>query len=163
MEMSAGLKKVKNGVIFGMLFCLIALFVVPRVFDGELNLTPGDAPTLLQGDERPNWVSANAESEAHRVEIWEIKPHFSMEHLKTALEGMPRTKVVKADDSYIHAEYRSFILGYCLDIEILWEHGGNDLVYKSKARLLYHDFGMGRKRYAAIAQRLVEGDLIYGE
>lgn len=150
----------KNILIFTPLFLLIALFCMPHIYNGNVILTPTDAQALLDGDSSPNWISTSTTRKAHRVAKWQATEDTSVLYLKAMLEKMPRTTIVTITENYIHAEYRSPLLGYYNDLEILWEPVDNAVAFKSSARIGYTDMGMGKRYYNTITKMLVDEKLI---
>ena len=90
----------------------------------------------------------------HRIESLALagEPSDAMVRLRQILEQTPRTRVVDAADSYLHAEATSLIWGYVDDLEILIDAEGKQIHFRSASRTGYSDLGVNRKRVEALAE-----------
>lgn len=68
------------------------------------------------------------------------------------LNGMDRVRIVRADADYLHAEFRSAVLGFVDDVEFLFDAPGVIQV-RSASRTGYYDFGVNRERVETIRAR----------
>lgn len=73
---------------------------------------------------------------------------------RSAVERMPRAIVVRAQENYLHAEFRSKILGFVDDVEFTFDQAAGLLHVRSASRLGRRDFGVNRKRVEALRARL---------
>lgn len=73
---------------------------------------------------------------------------------RSAVERMPRAIVVRAHENYLHAEFRSKILGFVDDVEFTFDQAAGLLHVRSASRLGRRDFGVNRKRVEALRARL---------
>lgn len=73
---------------------------------------------------------------------------------RRAVERMPRAIVVRAEENYLHAEFKSKILGFVDDVEFTFDQAAGLLHVRSASRLGRRDFGVNRKRVEALRARL---------
>jgi uncharacterized protein (DUF1499 family) len=74
--------------------------------------------------------------------------------LRRAVESMERARVVRAEGNYLHAEFRSRLMGYVDDVEFSYDTKAEVLHVRSASRLGRRDFGVNRKRMEALRARL---------
>jgi uncharacterized protein (DUF1499 family) len=96
----------------------------------------------------PNCVSSQADSADGEHYIAPIAFRGSMEEVRRAVQSMPRATVITAQASYLYAEYRTKLMRYVDDVEIL--KSGDILHVRSASRLGRRDFGVNRKRVEAL-------------
>lgn len=90
----------------------------------------------------PNCVSSQANPADREHYIAPI--HASMAAVRTAVQSLPRTTIVAERENYLHAEFRTRLLGYVDDVEFFYE--GQVIHVRSCSRLGRRDFGVNRKR-----------------
>lgn len=73
---------------------------------------------------------------------------------RRAVERMPRAVVVSADANYLHAEFRSRLLGFVDDVEFTFDAAAGVLHVRSASRLGRRDFGVNRKRVEMLRGRI---------
>jgi uncharacterized protein (DUF1499 family) len=73
---------------------------------------------------------------------------------RRAVESMQRARVVRAEGHYLHAEFRSRLMGYVDDLELTYDAQAGVLHVRSASRLGRRDFGVNRARVAALRARL---------
>lgn len=73
---------------------------------------------------------------------------------RRAVESMPRARVVRADENYLHAEFRSRLMGYVDDVEFAVDAKAGVLHVRSASRLGRRDFNVNRERVEALRARL---------
>ena len=76
----------------------------------------------------------------------------AMAAAKRAVESMARTTIVREERGYLYAEFRSKLLRYVDDVELLFD--GNAIQVRSAARLGRRDFGVNRARVEEIRRRI---------
>jgi len=59
---------------------------------------------------------------------------------------MPRTRIVKEEGGYLHAEVRSFLFRFVDDIEFLIDTEQSLIHVRSASRTGHSDFGVNRRR-----------------
>ena len=74
----------------------------------------------------------------------------AMAALRAALARMPRATVIREDAEYLHAQFRSRLLGFVDDVEFAYDAAAAAFQVRSASRLGYGDFGVNRRRVEAI-------------
>ena len=96
----------------------------------------------------PNCVSSQADPADREHYIAPIAFRGGMDEVRRAVESMERATVIAAQGDYLYAEYRTKLLRYVDDLEIL--KSGETLHVRSASRLGRRDFGVNRKRVEAL-------------
>jgi uncharacterized protein (DUF1499 family) len=73
---------------------------------------------------------------------------------RQAVGAMERATVVREAPGYVHAEFRSRLLGYVDDVELYYDERAGVLHVRSASRLGRRDFGVNRKRVEALRAKL---------
>ena len=73
--------------------------------------------------------------------------------LESIVQSMPRSRIETSNDGYLHAEFRSLILGFVDDVEFLIDEPAGMIHFRSAARVGYADFGVNRRRMKEIRKR----------
>jgi uncharacterized protein (DUF1499 family) len=102
----------------------------------------------------PNCVCSQAEDAAHRVEplAFEGSPQEALARLKDVLASWPRTRIITATDTYLHAECRSLLFRFVDDVEFLLDGSKGVIQVRSASRAGRSDLGVNRRRVEAIRQ-----------
>ena len=99
-------------------------------------------------DDAPNCVSSKGVNPKRTIQpiiFYGGKSEFK--HFATAIiQAMPRSKIVTADDNYIHAEFTSSMLKFVDDFELYYDESKKMIEMRSAARVGYYDFGVNLKR-----------------
>jgi len=103
----------------------------------------------------PNCVSSQADPADREHYIAPIAFRGSMDEVRRAVESMERATVITAQANYLYAEYRTKLLRYVDDVEIL--KAGDVLHVRSASRLGRRDFRVNRKRIEALRALLASG------
>lgn len=74
---------------------------------------------------------------------------------RRAVESMPRARVVRAEGNYLHAEFRSKLMGYVDDVEFAFDAAAGLLHVRSASRLGRRDFDVNRERVEALRARII--------
>jgi uncharacterized protein (DUF1499 family) len=74
---------------------------------------------------------------------------------KRAVDLMERSTIVREESGYLYAEFRSKLLGYVDDLELLFDQDAGVLHVRSASRLGRRDFGVNRARVEKL-RRLIE-------
>ena len=98
----------------------------------------------------PNCVSSQADPSDREHYIAPLRA--SMEEVRNAVEALPRTRIVLAHSSYLHAEFRSRLMGYVDDVEFFFD--GAIVQVRSASRVGRRDFGVNRARIEKIRELL---------
>jgi uncharacterized protein (DUF1499 family) len=118
--------------------------------------------TLAPCPGSPNCVStlASAQDSQHGIAPYrysKTRPDAKA-LLKSAIAGLPRTKLVEEDDTYLHYEFTSFLLRFIDDVEFVFDEETKAIHFRSASRTGYGDLGVNRRRMEDIRTR-VEGKL----
>jgi uncharacterized protein (DUF1499 family) len=74
---------------------------------------------------------------------------------RRAVESMARARVVHAQGNYLHAEFRSKLMGYVDDVEFAFDAQAGVLHLRSASRLGRRDYNVNRARVEALRARIV--------
>jgi uncharacterized protein (DUF1499 family) len=74
---------------------------------------------------------------------------------RNAVERTGRSTVVRHEGNYLHAEFRSKLMGYVDDVEFTFDAKAGVLHVRSASRLGRRDFNVNRARVQALRARLV--------
>ena len=98
----------------------------------------------------PNCVSSQADpaDREHYVAPIAFRGDFSV--VENAVRGMRGATIVKRAGPYLHAEYRTPIMRYVDDVELLHDAASGVVHVRSASRLGRRDFGVNRKRVEAL-------------
>ena len=94
----------------------------------------------------PNCVSSQADPSDAEHYIAPIAFNGNMTELRRAVESMTRATVIREEGNYLYAEYKSALLGYVDDVELLLDDKARLVHVRSASRLGRSDFGVNRKR-----------------
>jgi uncharacterized protein (DUF1499 family) len=75
---------------------------------------------------------------------------------RRAVESLQRATVVRHDGNYLHAEFRSRLMGYVDDVEFTYDDKAGVLHLRSASRLGRRDFDVNRDRVEAL-RATIEG------
>lgn len=73
---------------------------------------------------------------------------------RRAVESMQRATVVRHEGNYLHAEFRSRLMGYVDDVEFTYDDKAAVLHLRSASRLGRRDFEVNRDRVEALRARI---------
>lgn len=73
---------------------------------------------------------------------------------RRAVESMQRATVVRHEGNYLHAEFRSRLMGYVDDVEFIYDDKAAMLHMRSASRLGRRDFDVNRDRIEALRARI---------
>jgi uncharacterized protein (DUF1499 family) len=94
----------------------------------------------------PNCVSSQADPADGEHYIEPIAYGGTMQELRRAVESMTRATVIREEGNYLYAEYKSALLGYVDDVELMLDDKTRLVHVRSASRLGRSDFGVNRKR-----------------
>jgi len=73
---------------------------------------------------------------------------------RQAVERMRRATVIRQEGNYLHAEFRSRLMGFVDDVELMFDERSGVLHVRSASRLGRRDFNVNRERVEALRARL---------
>lgn len=97
--------------------------------------------------EKPNCVSSQAQDEAHSLPVFRYQgdKKAAFKRLKAIVTSMDGMTLITENDTYLHIECKSAVLGFVDDLEFYFSEE-NVIQVRSASRLGYSDFGVNRKR-----------------
>jgi uncharacterized protein (DUF1499 family) len=102
----------------------------------------------------PNCVSSQADpaDAGHYIAPIAFKggTAAAMAAARGAIEALPRTRVIRAEGNYLYAEFRSKLMGFVDDVELLHDERAGLIHVRSASRLGRRDFGVNRGRVEAL-------------
>ena len=78
----------------------------------------------------------------------------AMAAAKRAIESMARSRIVREERGYVYAEFRSKLLGFVDDVELVHDEKAGVFHVRSASRLGRRDFGVNRKRVEFLRKKL---------
>ncbi len=107
----------------------------------------------------PNCVSTQAQDPGHRIEPirYAQTKEQAKQHLVQVISSMPRSRIVKDDGDYIHAEFTSLLFRFVDDVEFFLDDSAGLIHFRSASRLGLSDFGVNRRRMEEIRRRFEGG------
>lgn len=81
-------------------------------------------------------------------------PDEAIATLKSVIEDMDRTEIIKADERYLYSEFTSKIMGFVDDVEFYLDENAGVIHVRSASRLGQSDLGVNRKRIEDIRAKL---------
>ncbi len=117
---------------------------------------------FLDCPDKPNCVSSSAINPTHRVEPLKLKKDLKTgwDIVQKIVGSLPRTKIVSADNSDIHAECKSLIFGFVDDLSLHLTASNGIIHIRSASRTGYSDFGVNRRRVESIRKKLRDKDIL---
>ena len=100
----------------------------------------------------PNCVSSQSPDPAHRVEPlhYESSGEEAWRRLRQVVLSLPRTRMVEDAAGYLRVEFRSPVLQFVDDVELVLDDANKTIQIRSAARTGYWDIGVNRKRVEQI-------------
>jgi uncharacterized protein (DUF1499 family) len=92
----------------------------------------------------PNCVSSQADPADREHYIAPLAFPGTIRELRRAIEVLPRVTVIGEERDYLYAEFRTPLMRYVDDVELL--KAGDLLHVRSASRLGRRDFGVNRRR-----------------
>ncbi len=119
-----------------------------------------DRGRLALCPDSPNCVSSQSDPSDRRHYIEPLRYRgtraAAKERLVGILSGQKRVRIVANRDDYLHAEFKSAVMGFVDDVEFYFPDEPVIQV-RSAARLGYSDFGVNRKRIERIRAAFQDG------
>jgi uncharacterized protein (DUF1499 family) len=79
---------------------------------------------------------------------------FVMTQLLKVISATPRSTIIKKDDSYLHAEFRSRVFRFVDDVEFYLDDTNKLIHFRSASRLGKGDMGVNRKRMTELTEKI---------
>jgi len=131
---------------------LMILFMHPgKLYSSQFERLP-ECP------DKPNCVSSMSSSQKHYIapipysgsaaNAWRV--------LINTLMSLPRYKLIRQSDSYLHYEVTSLVFRFTDDLELLLDTANNEIQIRSGSRVGYGDFGVNRRRVEMIRKHFLQ-------
>ena len=110
----------------------------------------------------PNCFSSDDHDSGHKIAPFQlVKPADEVwSVVRELVSELPRTRIVKETETYLHAECRSFLFGFVDDLELQLRPAEGIIAIRSAARLGYADFGVNRRRIESLREALIRRGMI---
>ena len=106
----------------------------------------------------PNCVSTQAppDDKTHYIQpvAFSGEAKRALRALSEAVGEVPRSKVVKRDKRYLHAEFRSRVFRFVDDVEFFVDNDAKLIHFRSASRVGRGDMGANRKRMERLRNRI---------
>jgi uncharacterized protein (DUF1499 family) len=106
----------------------------------------------------PNCVSTRSADPAHRIDPISFAGPLAeaRERLLGVLRGMPGATVVRAEERYLAVEFRTAVLRFVDDVELVLDPGEGLIHFRSASRKGYWDLGVNRRRMELVRRKYEE-------
>jgi len=113
---------------------------------------------LMPCPNTPNCVNSQATAEKHNIQPihYTGTQQEALDRLLQILASEKRTKIVKAEENYIRAEFTSALFRFVDDVEFYFpeEHADEKVIHiRSASRVGYSDLGANRERIERIRSK----------
>ena len=98
----------------------------------------------------PNCVSSQADPADREHYVAPIAFSGDRAAVRRAVEALPGATIVKQEPDYLYAEFRTPLMRFVDDLELLHDAGAGVIHVRSASRLGRRDFGVNRKRVEAL-------------
>ncbi|MFW5443911.1 MAG: DUF1499 domain-containing protein [Methylococcaceae bacterium] len=106
----------------------------------------------------PNCVSSQSKSAFSQISplSYKMSEIQAIDKIKKIMLEMPRTTLIKETDQYLHIEYRTAILKFVDDVEIIINDTEKVIHLRSASRLGFWDIGANKRRINGIKKKFRE-------
>jgi len=96
---------------------------------------------------KPNCVSSQEEDKNHFLQVFRYQgeKEAAFKRLKEIITSLDGMTFITENDTYLHIECKSAVMGFVDDLEFYFSKG-KVIQVRSASRLGYSDFGVNRKR-----------------
>ena len=100
----------------------------------------------------PNCVSSDAQPGLHQTKPlrFDGDSATAWKFAEAAVGQLPRTRVIRLEPDYLHAECRSALMGFVDDLELYLRADEGTIAVRSASRLGWSDMGVNRRRVDAV-------------
>ena len=107
----------------------------------------------------PNCVSTQSTDAKHGIDpiVYTTSMEEARDRLEKIVRAMPRTKVVRQEEDYMHLECSSRLLRFVDDVEFWFDDANKVIHCRSASRKGYSDLGVNRKRVEQIREQFNAG------
>ena len=146
------------------IFCMKAAMMMIMISGCSAVRSEDAGSTRLSScPESPNCVSTQATNNRHKIDAFRLKGDFSKNwpEIQLVVAALPRSVVVKAYETYLHATFKSRVFQFVDDLELLLNPLNGIISIRSAAQTGYWDFGVNRRRVEQLRHELQGRDLIH--
>jgi uncharacterized protein (DUF1499 family) len=141
-----------------LVYSLFSLFLIQcsGTRPGDLGIRSGK---LKDCPNKPNCVQSQmAPDDSHFISpITYTSPRSDeQKRLKSLLQTIPRTSLVKEEDGYLYYEFTSLLMRYVDDVEFYLDDTTKLIHVRSASRLGHSDLGVNKKRVESIRTSLLK-------
>lgn len=113
----------------------------------------GGRSRLAPCPDRPNCVSTESADRRHRMRPIPFRGagELALERMATVIAAQPRAAVRHREHGWLHAEFRSRLLGYVDDVDVEVDEAAGVLRFRSASRKGHWDVGVNRRRMKRLA------------
>lgn len=114
--------------------------------------------TLSPCDGGPHCVSSQSTDPDRHVDAIQYKGTRSgaQQLMSSIIRFTEGAKIVNEQEGYLHATYRSQVMGFVDDLELLFPPNQKIIELRSSSRIGYYDFGVNRDRAEALRKAFNE-------
>jgi uncharacterized protein (DUF1499 family) len=120
-----------------------------------------DGGKLARCKSSPNCVSSQGDpgDAEHYIAPIAFKGSVAdaMAAARKAIEGMDGSTLIRSEGNYLYAEYRTKLMRFVDDVELVFDDKAGVLHARSASRLGRRDFGVNRARVEALRARIAGG------
>ena len=133
---------------------ILLLFATARLAAVEQDIT--NMP-LKKCPDTPNCVSSQSTESSQLIKpiAFTGSAEAALTRIKQTLLSFPRTRLVTEREHYLQVEFRSQLLKFVDDVEVIVDPAEKVLHIRSASRTGYWDFGANRKRVEQIRGRFI--------
>jgi len=140
-----------------LVYSLFSLFLIQcsGTRPGDLGIRSGK---LKDCPNKPNCVQSQmAPDDSHFISpITYTSPRSDeQKRLKSLLQTIPRTSLIKEEDGYLYYEFTSLLMRYVDDVEFYLDDTTKLIHVRSASRLGHSDLGVNKKRVESIRTSLL--------
>lgn len=112
---------------------------------------------LMACPSSPNCILSLKADEKHSIEPYHYESTNDIwVKLKTVIDALPRTELVKEENDYLHYIFKTKVFGFKDDVEIWHDKQNKTIHFRSASRIGYSDMGTNRRRVENIKSLLAE-------
>lgn len=139
-------------VILGLVARIAIGFFSANLIATGLVTTDSNAPTLSGCDGLHNCTASTATTKRNQVASLDYSVDASevIEKFSRLIAAQRGTKIVTQEANYLHATFKTTLLGYTDDLELLLDENTGILNIRSASRIGKSDLGANRKRIEAL-------------
>jgi len=146
-------------VLCVMLRLSIGYFSAKRIATGLVKSEDAN-PTLSGCDNLLNCTSSTASTKKNYIEpiAYQGSRDEVIAQIATLISGLKGTTIKTQNANYLHATYKTALMGYTDDLELLLDSSSGVLHIRSASRIGRSDLGANRKRIEAL-RTLLQGKI----